>query len=462
MTKRDNQAPDSGGSVTRAGLYLRISKDATGESLGVTRQKEDCEALAAALGWTVVEIYTDNDISAYKHRPGYKRMLEDITAGRIDALAAWAPDRLYRRTADLESLIDVIEKHGISVRTVKAGDLDLTSAYGRMIARILGSVAAGEGEIKAERWKRSHRQRREAGMVVRTGTRTYGYERDGRTVIPEEAEIAREIAERIRSGTPILRMATDLEDRGIVGTKGKAWTTQGIKRYLLNPRIAGWSTLGGEIVAEGDWPPIIDRETWEEVRAMLSARTRPYVPRKALLTGLLFCGACGQRMITSKGPSGRNYRCPARPGMRGCGRVSVVALPVEEVVEEYAQGRLADPGVRARLAQLQQQSPEARAELADLELRITELEDTLDTPGVPVQTILRAVERAKDRQAELMRGIAQQSPVIIPLGDIEWPNDLAARRALVELVVESVQLMPADQSGPRQFNPERVKIKRRG
>ena len=138
----------------RAAIYLRISQDHTGEALGVSRQLEDCREFAAKLDWPVVEVYTDNDISAIsgKVRPDYHRMLRDVEAKKITAIVAWSPDRLYRRLADLENLIPVIEGHGITVRTVKAGDLDLTSAYGRMLARILGAIATGEGEVKAERW----------------------------------------------------------------------------------------------------------------------------------------------------------------------------------------------------------------------------------------------------------------------------------------------------------------------
>ena len=52
--------------TNRAAIYLRISLDTTGEGLAVERQREDCEKIAAARGWTVVETYIDNSISASK------------------------------------------------------------------------------------------------------------------------------------------------------------------------------------------------------------------------------------------------------------------------------------------------------------------------------------------------------------------------------------------------------------
>lgn len=48
-----------------AAIYTRISRNAgLGDQLGVTRQREDCEALARRKGWEVVGVYEDNDISA--------------------------------------------------------------------------------------------------------------------------------------------------------------------------------------------------------------------------------------------------------------------------------------------------------------------------------------------------------------------------------------------------------------
>ena len=58
----------------RAAVYTRISQDATGQRAGVTRQLEDCEALADRLGWEVTHRYGDNDLSAYsgRTRPGFE------------------------------------------------------------------------------------------------------------------------------------------------------------------------------------------------------------------------------------------------------------------------------------------------------------------------------------------------------------------------------------------------------
>lgn len=447
----------------QAAIYLRISQDATGEQAGVTRQQEDCVALVEQQGWTLYETYTDNDTSAYKKRAGYERMLDDVRAGHIDAVVAWHPDRLYRRLTDLEGLISAIESRNVILRTVRAGELDLSTPTGRMLARIVGATAMAEGEVKADRWRRSWQQGREAGRPVRTGSRTFGYDRDGK-VIDYEAAIARVMAAKIREGSSILGLTRWLDDQGVRATRGSKWTPQSVKRYLTNPRIAGYSTLNGEVVAEGQWEAILDRETFEIVRALLTARTRAHIPRRALLLGLIYCGSCGHRLITSSARAGvRNYRCPSRPNMPGCGRISGKAEPIEEFVEAYAQERLTDPRIRERVSALQSHPTEKVAEIAALDLRIRDLEARLDEPDVPVDAMLRAITRAKSRRAELTEQLAAQGTAPLPAVDAPWPEDLHRRRSLIDLVVARVDLLPADPAWPsfKGFDSGRVKIQER-
>ena len=84
-----------------AAIYVRISRDRAGAGLGVERQEHDCRELAARLGWPVVEVFTDNDLSAYsgRPRPAYRAMIEAVRAGRVQAVLAWHPDRLHRRAS---------------------------------------------------------------------------------------------------------------------------------------------------------------------------------------------------------------------------------------------------------------------------------------------------------------------------------------------------------------------------
>ena len=445
----------------RAAIYCRISLDQTGQALGVTRQLEDCRALADGLGWTVADTFIDNDISATtgKVRPQYRRLLAAVKAREIDAIVVWHPDRLYRKLTDLEALIDVVETANVVIRPVQAGEVDLTSASGRGIARILGVVATMEGEQKSERWKRSIRQRRERGDLPRMGPRLYGYAGDG-GIIEHEATEIRTAVDELLDGVPIIRVAHNMNDRGSLTTLGNQWSRPSVAKLLRNGRIAGHSMLNGEVLAPGSWPAIVDEQTFEQLQSILDARrgTMEQRPRVALLLGIIHCALCGAKLVThgraARGRSQRQrvYRCSTAPAHGGCGRVSVAAEPVEQMVEAYARVRWADPRVVARLETLRAETGSATAEVVSLEQRLRELDAELDKPGVPVSAITRAMERTEEAIARL-----RSMPVVPSLrGGKPWPDDLARRARLVRLVVERVEILPARFGG--RFDVERVEI----
>jgi DNA invertase Pin-like site-specific DNA recombinase len=432
----------------RAGIYLRISQDRTGEEAGVNRQREDCLTLADRLGWQVAEIYSDNDLSASsgKPRPEYRRMLADIEAGRIDAIVAWHTDRLYRRPLDLEELIPIVEQHRVLIRTCRAGELDLSTGTGKMLARILGATARGEVDLKSERWKRSFRQRRDAGRWFASGPRTFGYDRDGR-IVGDEAALIRAAAEAILDGDGFMDVCTRLREQDVTTTRGNPWTPTALRLLLTNPRIAGLVTIRGDIIGKGTWVPILDRATWEQLRAHIDDRqtgrgggSRP----RSLLNGLAYCGVCGKPLVRST-TSVPVYQCRIA-GTWSARHVTVSAAPLEQMVEAAAKTALADERVRdAITARLRPGLPDVLLrEIEDYERELAELRGTIKTE------MDRVRDEIADRRARLT-----PMPDIPVTGD-EWPTDTVRRSKLIRLVVGSVSVAPATRRGV--FDHERVRI----
>lgn len=448
----------------KAGIYVRISHDATLEGLGVQRQEQDCRELAKTRGWDVAELYRDNDVSATsgKPRPEYRRMLRDIQAGHIAAIVVWHPDRLYRRMVDLTELLEVVQTNKVQVATVRAGDVDLSTGTGQMIAEILASVAQYEVRQKSDRWKRSVVQRREAGVFAPSGKRLYGYDSFG-NVMEEEAAVTQWVFKEILAGASVTGLCGKLTERGCLTTQGNPWRPTNLKAYLLNPRLAGWATIGKEIIGDGQHEPIVDRETWEQAKALLSAHMRigPRT-RKALLPGLLFCGTCGQELRTGqRPPKTRTYRCYKRVGDPNCGKVSIDAEPVEQIVETYARTLLDDPRVWERLASIRNTAgaSELATEATALEARALEIEDALHHPGaLPVKVLERQYATVTQRLAEIRGQLADLRPVTVPASGGEWPDDLQQRRRLVDLVVARVDVDPMPHEIRGRFVPERVRI----
>ena len=449
--------------AVKAALYLRISQDKTGQAAGVRRQEEDCRKKATELGWTVAEVYRENDTSAVssKGRPLFKRMLADIEAGTIDAIVCWHPDRLYRRAVDLLPLVETCKKYGTQIATVTAGDLDLSTPSGRMLAGILAQIATYEGEHKSERYRRSIRQKRESGAFAPSGRRMYGYTPEG-DVIPDEADTVRGLFKAVLEGATVTGLCHKLNANGSFTTQGNEWRTTNLKGYLLNPKLAGYATIGGEIIGTGEHEAIVDAETWEQVRALLSTSKSGWkVPvRKALLPGLVVCGLCGKPMVTGqRPPKVRTYRCSKAPGHHGCGKVSIDAEPVEHMVETMARRWLDDPRTWSELSALRstEGASDLAAESAALEQRIVELENAMAEPGVPVNVLLRQIDKARTRHAELQEALA----AVAPMPDFargEWPDDLGRRRRLVGLVIRHALIDPVPPGVRGRFVPERVRI----
>jgi site-specific DNA recombinase len=134
--------------TVRAAVYCRISDDRQGLGFGVERQAQDCLALAQRNGWAVTRTYIENDTSAYsgKPRPRYAELMDAVAAGEVEVIVAWDPDRLHRSPAELETFIAAVERAGVGVVTVQAGSWDLSTANGRLVARMLGNIARHESE----------------------------------------------------------------------------------------------------------------------------------------------------------------------------------------------------------------------------------------------------------------------------------------------------------------------------
>ncbi|HSK55338.1 MAG TPA: recombinase family protein [Jiangellales bacterium] len=130
------------GALTRDVVYTRISRHPEGEALGVERQRQDCLDQATREGWQVLDVLVENDVGASsysrKPRPLYAQLLQRAQRREFDVILAYSNSRLTRRPLELEELIRLPESTGVRLATVVSGDDDLSTADGRMLARIKG------------------------------------------------------------------------------------------------------------------------------------------------------------------------------------------------------------------------------------------------------------------------------------------------------------------------------------
>lgn len=449
----------------QAAIYVRQSLDRSGEALGVARQLDQCRELIERNGWQLAEVYQDNDISATsgKPRPEFKRLLTDLAAGRHDVLVCWHTDRLYRRLRDLVDLVEVAQRRALKIATVKASDLDLSTPSGRMVAGLLGSVAAYEGEQKAARQVAANRQRAQHGVVLWT-RRPFGFDRDGARVVVVESEAAeiRKAADRVLEGATLASVAADLNGRGVRTSLGKPWTVTAVRRVLLNPRTAGRVVSNGE-----DFGPmphgILSPETADRIGATLRDPARRSAPPstavKYLLSGLAVCGrpSCDDAvMYATSNPQGRMiYRCVTCYGTR-------LLKAVDEVVMGVLVARLSRQDAAGLLDQ--------DVDTADLRERLQDLRERRDglaallADGLLTAAAVRVQATGLAGQIDTLELRLQAASGRSPVDVVVNSDDVAAalarldirdlRRVIASLMV--VRILPAGK-GVR-FDPEQVEI----
>ncbi|MDP9394604.1 MAG: recombinase family protein [Actinomycetota bacterium] len=448
----------------RSAIYARQSLDRTGEGAAIDRQVADCERVAEQRGWTVVETITDNDMSAStgKPRPGYQRLLKLMRDGSVDAVVVWHVDRLTRRLVDLEEVIAICEATGVRLATV-TGDIDLGTDTGRMLARILASVARGEVERKGVRQRRANEQRANGGHMGWT-RRPFGYDKqDGAVVVVEdEADGLEKAAEVIVSGGTLAAGARMLNDRGLTTTAGKPWNVTSLRRALLNPRYSGRVTYNGADVAEGKWPVILPAEMQErlterlrDVRRRVQQGTNP----KYLLSGLARCGRDGRVMFATtmknRGQPYMGYRCLS------CFLSRRVDL-VDEVVKAVVIARLSRPDAASLFAE-DEDVPALRSEAAELRGRRDDLagllaDGLLSASAVRErsQQLTRKINDLEDRISRVL----DESPVAVLAAaeDVRaaWEAmPLRDRKRVIDLLM-TVTILSAGKG--QRFIPEQVRI----
>ncbi len=284
----------------RSAVYTRISRDEAGEGLGVARQRSDCEALLARKGWVLAGEYCDNYLSAFtgRPRPAYQRLLLDLAAGRVDAVVAWAPERLHRSPRELEDFIQLLDETGAHVETVKAGAWDVSTSHGRLVARMLGAVSRAESERTGERVARAHAQAKQAGLW--RGPIPFGMQTSDEPGKPEpdvaQAPIVEEAFLRVLRGDALTAIARDFNARGLLPRRGQRWSHTGISRLIGSPALGGMVNIGGEFVPAA-FDGVVSEQRWRSAQAALVRRPRGEArrPREklTLLGGILTCAEHG-------------------------------------------------------------------------------------------------------------------------------------------------------------------------
>lgn len=448
----------------RAAVYCRLSRKPEEDGNIAQQEERGCETVERA-GWTLVDVFVDDGISAWKDdavRPAFQKVLSLAQSSQVDVIVARKMDRLTRNYLDW----GLLHQSGVRFSDWSGQVMD-TFQCGIEVA-----ISNRESTNTSERTRLAEVRRVDAGKPPRGGRRHFGYHSgtccdDGcehHAVRDDEAAVVREMAERWLAGEKLRPLARELTARGVRHTSGKEFNYQTLKRVLQSPRVAAIRVHRGEEV-RGKWEPIIDADLHARLVAADGKSASRRAPTRYLLTGLLVCGTdgCG---VTLNGhmhaPTRRRYACHT------CRRNGIVAQPVEEALWNVALGRtwerdrLAEDQVAERLGQVERELREARASLDELD------DDYWQRRAIPKQTYTRQSTALRDRVGKLeddLRQLRRERERVagfwtnlIALTDTYETATPEQRRAVLEGAIRRVVLHPMTRQLGARVDLDRLEV----
>ena len=192
----------------RAVGYIRVSTgEQAQEGLSLAAQEARIKAYCEAKGWDLLRMYRDEGISGKSlKRPGIQSLIRDLKNDGVDVVVVLKLDRLTRSVRDLGVLIEDLF-NGRALASVEES-LDSSTANGRMVINLLGTVAQWEREINSERTASVLRFKRSRGEWV--GRIPYGFKIDesGRLVEdPEAMKAIQRMKRAYRRGQSVRKIA---------------------------------------------------------------------------------------------------------------------------------------------------------------------------------------------------------------------------------------------------------------
>ena len=324
----------------RVAAYCRVSTDYEDQASSLASQKRYfTDYIQQHDDWLLMDIYPDEGISGTttRHREQFNRMIRDAEAGKIDLILTKEVSRFARNTVDTLAYTRRLKALGVGVIFTN-DNIDTRDNDGELRLTLMASIAQEESRKTSERVKWGQKRRMEAGVVFGSNS-IYGFDLTGGqlTVKEDEAQVIRHIYHKfLNEGKGTHVIARELYEEGIPPPKSATgkWSCVMIRRILRNEKYVGdllqkksvtvdylthkkVENRGQEeqVLLRDHHEAIIDRPTWDGVRAELARRAEKQTDKSKYsnrywCSGKIRCGACGSRFVPriTKRPNGDTYK----------------------------------------------------------------------------------------------------------------------------------------------------------
>ena len=314
----------------RVAAYCRVS---TKEEEQASSYEAQCEyytdKIISNKEWTMAGIFADEGITgtSTKKRTEFLRMIRLCKQKKIDLILTKSIQRFARNTLDCINYTRILRQLGIGVLFEKE-NINSLPADSEFMITMYGAMAQSESESISGNIRRGRQMHAKIGTLKIPCSRLYGYEKDADgkfRVIPEQAEIVRELYKRYESGASLRNLQDWLEENQIKTVLGESkWTTTSIKSILTNEKYCGdvllQKTFRTDVISKrvvknigqmtqyympDHHEAIVSREQYNAVKAEMARRSALRSPSKTAVTGRscytskyalsdrLVCGECG-------------------------------------------------------------------------------------------------------------------------------------------------------------------------
>ncbi|MCX4356307.1 MAG: recombinase family protein [Oscillospiraceae bacterium] len=429
--------------------------------------------------WQMAGIFADEGITGTqaKKRPQFLKMIRLCRQGKIDVILTKSLSRFARNTVDSLNYIRELKMLGIAVISEKE-NINTLTAESEMLITIMSCFAQAESESISKNVSWGVRQSFKSGNVPMQYKKLLGYkkgENDLPEIVPEEAEIVKEIFRSYLDGMSLRQIANSLNSRGIK-TKHKqtVWQTEVVKSILVNEKYTGDALLQKTYITDcitkksrknnGELPmylvknhhePIISRADFNRVQEEMARRgakktianklgktEQGKYSAKYALSELLICGECGShyRRVTwtAKGFKEIKWRCINRIqyGKKKChSSPTVDEQPLHkaivsainefcEVKDDVAKAlresitEVLDPNLNGSVQAAQQRIDELAHNIDEL-IKLATVPETASTAMADIEkfseemkTLREFIENEKAKQMTAQRGSAELDAIL--------------------------------------------------
>ncbi len=465
--------------------YARLSVNRNGEKEGCDRQIADFSKLAERNGDSIRQVFRDDNLSAWKlgvHRPGWEALLDLVERGQVRRVYVWHLDRFIRQPYDLEVFIRAANR-GIQVISWGGGERDINNSDDRYSMRIETAAACRSSDDTSRRGKALHRARAESGIPHTGSVRPFGYRRVAGSrrmpatleAVGAEAAVVKAVYGWYLEGRSMYWIVNELQRRVVDTYWGRAsggtktvlhrpWSWRSARSILTSPSVAGLRKHG-EALHEGNWEPIIDRETWDE--AQRRHRSGPSVgapnPDRYMLSGLLVCGLCRKPLKSLPGYGHRSsavYACRSTERPYGCGKLSVSAPALDRHIGAILAVVNDDPDGAVRLGEAEDTVlAEARGAAERARRQLEEIAEDYGANRITRGERDRSREGPAARLAEAEKVLAARRPnLALITGGKKWEAlEGWQRRAAARALIKEIVVAPVGKTGQR-FSGDRAAV----